>query len=127
MAKRRPIPKPPPTRLSLPPVPHLTVRNLLLASLPTLDRDRLLPTFAVVPLKLRDVVHRAGEPVHHVYFPGGGFLSVVTVLRNGRMGEVATIGREGMVGGAAAGPGIRVGSATMVDVEADLLFGRHDV
>ena len=34
----------------------------------------------------------------HVYFPGGGFCSLLTVLEDGAMVEVATIGREGMLG-----------------------------
>ncbi len=40
--------------------------------------------------------------MNHVYFPGGGFLSVVTILEDGGMVEVATIGREGATGLAAA-------------------------
>jgi CRP-like cAMP-binding protein len=33
-----------------------------------------------------------------VYFPGGGFCSLVTVLEDGTMVEAATVGREGLVG-----------------------------
>lgn len=33
-----------------------------------------------------------------MYFPGGGFCSIVAVLEDGGMVEVAMIGREGMAG-----------------------------
>jgi CRP-like cAMP-binding protein len=66
-------------------------------------------------------VHRAGDPVEHVYFPRGGFFSMVTVLKDGRMVEVATIGREGMVGIEAV-QAYPVSSAAMVQGEADSCY-----
>ena len=72
--------------------------NRLLAALPAEDYRRLLPLLKVLPLKLRRILYKPGDVVDHVYFPGGGFVSVVTVLSSGEMVEVATIGREGMVG-----------------------------
>jgi CRP-like cAMP-binding protein len=74
------------------------VRNRLLAALPAADRQRIVPTLEVIPLKLKETLHKPGERLRHVYFPGGGFCSAVAVLEDGRMIEVATIGREGMVG-----------------------------
>src|SRR5205814_4929367 len=76
--------------------------NNLLAALPADDYERLAPTLGVIPLKLKRFLHKPGEAVDHVYFPGGGFASVVTVLKDGAMVEVATIGREGMLGMSAA-------------------------
>jgi CRP-like cAMP-binding protein len=73
-------------------------QNLLLAALPPEEYARIAPSLDIVPLKLKTVLHRPGEPVTDVYFPGGGFCSVLTVLKDGDMVEVATIGREGMVG-----------------------------
>jgi CRP-like cAMP-binding protein len=70
-------------------------RNLLLSDLPADDTRRLLPKFDVIPMKLRQMLQTAREPVTHVYFPGGGFISVVTPLADGTMVEVATVGREG--------------------------------
>ena len=72
--------------------------NLLLAALPAEEYKRIVQSLDVVPLKLKEVLHRAGEPIEHVYFPGGGFCSMLTVLQDGAMVEVATIGREGAVG-----------------------------
>src|SRR6266699_6608163 len=82
--------------------PPAAVQNLLLAALPKVDRDRLIPTLDVVPLRLKELLHKPGEHVEYVYFPGGGFCSIVTVLEDGGMVEVATIGREGVVGVSAA-------------------------
>jgi CRP-like cAMP-binding protein len=100
----------------------LAVQNLLLAALPREDRDRLIPTLEVVPLKLKEMLHKPGESVRHVYFPGGGFCSVVTVLEDGSMVEVATIGREGMVGVPAALGGRPALSATMVQGATDTCY-----
>jgi CRP-like cAMP-binding protein len=86
-----------------------TFRNRLLAALPQQDRLRLVPHLDNLPLKTREVLHQPDRAIEHVYFPGGGFCSIVTVLRDGSMVEVATVGREGMVGIAAA---LDVGRAT---------------
>jgi len=90
MVKRR-LPsanRPPPTQN----------RNLLLASLPADEYRRILPTLSVIPLKLKEILQEPGGRIDSVLFPGGGFCSVVTVLEDGTMVEVATIGREGAVG-----------------------------
>jgi CRP-like cAMP-binding protein len=94
--------------------------NRLLAALPPDDYRRLLPFLQPVPLKLKRVLYKPGEVVDYVYFPGGGFVSVVTVLANGGMVEVATIGNEGMVGLSAVAVGYREPTLTMVQMESDL-------
>jgi CRP-like cAMP-binding protein len=96
--------------------------NRLLAALPADDYKRIIPALEVVPLKLKDVLHKPGEPIRHVYFPGGGFCSLVTVLEDGGMVEVATIGREGMVGATAVLDGNSPSSATMVQGESDTCY-----
>jgi len=72
--------------------------NLLLAALPPADYERLAAALETVPFKLKASIHKPDEAIEFVYFPGGGFASVLTVLKDGSMVEVATIGREGMVG-----------------------------
>src|SRR5712692_2322318 len=115
-AKRRVLPsadRPPPT----------VNPNRLLAALPADDYKRILPALDVVPLKLKDLLHKPGEPIRHVYFPGGGFCSMVTVLQDGEMVEVATVGREGMVGVAAVLDGSSgASSASMVQGETDTCY-----
>lgn len=96
------------------PPPPRRDQNRLLAALPAADYDRIVPPLDVLPLKLKHLLHEPFRPVRHIYFPRDGFCSQVTVLRNGRMIEVATIGREGAVG-LLNGPDHRpVASATMV-------------
>jgi CRP-like cAMP-binding protein len=98
------------------------LHNLLLASLPKADRDRLMPSLDVIPLKLRTLLYKPGEAVQYVYFPGGGFCSIVTVLADGSMVEVATVGREGMLGVSALVDNQPQTSATIVQGEADLCY-----
>jgi CRP-like cAMP-binding protein len=103
----------PPTSSRPPPANHL------LAALPAVDYARLAPTLGTTDLKLKRFLHTPGEPVDRVYFPGGGFVSVVTVLNDGSMVEVATIGREGMLGMSAALSRVPPSSAAMVQAETE--------
>lgn len=72
--------------------------NRLLALLPPHELARLLPRMTRVPMTRKRVLHKGGEPIREVYFPNDGVCSMTTVMRDGRMVEVATIGSEGMVG-----------------------------
>jgi len=96
--------------------------NLLLAALPAEVFSRIAPALDVVPLKLKEILHPVGEPIRHVYFPAGGFCSIVTVLADGTMVEVATIGREGALGVSAHGDGGVARAATMVQGAADICY-----
>lgn len=103
--------------------PPPAFRNLLLAGLPVVDQERLVPVLQVVALRLKDFLYKPGEPTEHIYFPGGGFCSLVTVLRDGSMVEVATIGREGCVGIEATMERGRLSpSAVMVQGETDVCY-----
>jgi CRP-like cAMP-binding protein len=115
MAKHHPTVRPPTTQPSA---------NQLLAALPSADYARLGPSLETIPLKLQDWIHKPGEPIRHVYFPGGGFCSVLTVLEDGTMVEVATIGREGAVGVAAIfdGDGTASRSLSMVQAAAETCY-----
>jgi CRP-like cAMP-binding protein len=92
--------------------------NHLLAALSRDDYNRIASTLDSIPLKLKQRLHKVGEPVEHVYFPGGGFVSMLTVLENGSMVEVATIGREGLSGLPAALNGDPSPAETFVQGEA---------
>jgi len=106
MAKRRSLGSP----------GQFPIGNRLLASLPQDDYRRLAPHLEPYPLILKAVLYKPGEVVDAVFFPGGGFVSVVTVLANGDMVEVATIGSEGIVGGSAVAAGYREATLTMVQM-----------
>jgi len=96
--------------------------NRLLAALPAADYSRILPALTVIPLKLKDILHKPGEPIRDVYFPGGGFCSMLTVLEDGSMVEIATVGREGMIGVSAILDGAPVTSAAMVQGATDTCY-----
>src|SRR5690349_22162868 len=55
--------------------------------------------------------------------PGDGFCSILTVLRDGSMVEVATVGREGMLGASAILDGAPPPmSLTMVQAASELAY-----
>src|SRR5687767_3802775 len=72
--------------------------NRLLGLLPQQELARLLPQMTRVSLTRKQVLHKAGEPIQQIYFPNDGVCSMTTVMSDGRMVEVATIGNEGVVG-----------------------------
>lgn len=72
--------------------------NRLLALLPQQELARLLPRMTRVSMARKQVLHKAGEPIQQIYFPNDGVCSMTTVMSDGRMVEVATIGNEGVVG-----------------------------
>jgi CRP-like cAMP-binding protein len=91
MSKNRaPAGRPPPSRRR--------PKNHLLAALPEQDFRRLLPYMTTVPIRLKQVLHQAGEPLRAVYFLNGGAASIVTLLADGTMVEATTVGNEGMLG-----------------------------
>lgn len=59
------------------------------------------------------VLVEAGDETDNVYFPHRGMLSLLTVLKDGRAIETATVGREGVVG-AMAGLGLHISQVRIV-------------
>jgi CRP-like cAMP-binding protein len=95
MSRIRVSPVRPPAR---PPPTDGRPKNRLLAALPAADFNRLRPHLKTVPLILKQVLQKQGEPIRHVYFPNGGVVSITTVLSSGTQVEAATVGDEGMLG-----------------------------
>jgi CRP-like cAMP-binding protein len=75
-----------------------------------------------IPLTLKDLLHKPGEAIRHVYFSGGGFCSMLTVLEDGTMVEVATIGREGVIGMSAVLDNGPTTAVTMVQGASDTCY-----
>src|SRR5215475_13203679 len=98
------------------------IRNLLLSSLPLEEQERIFTLLEVTSLNVKELLHKPGELIEHVYFPGGGFCSIVTVLEDGEMVEVAAIGREGMVGVTAEAGWLPLSSAAMVQAGTDVCY-----
>lgn len=76
--------------------------NQILARLPEVELARLRRDLKPVPLKFKQVLCEAHEPLTHAWFPRTGVLSAITVMRNGSSIEAANIGNEGLFGGTAA-------------------------
>lgn len=76
--------------------------NRLIAAFPIAERRRLIAHASEVPLVYGAYVHRSGEVSHYVYFPLRGLVSLVQRLADGNSVQIATIGRDGIVGVAGA-------------------------
>ncbi|GAC1365262.1 MAG: Crp/Fnr family transcriptional regulator [Actinomycetota bacterium] len=72
--------------------------NHLIAALPPSERAALLARTTQVTLAGRDIISQRYQPLANVYFPLSGMVSLVTTMRDGSTIEMATIGREGMIG-----------------------------
>jgi CRP-like cAMP-binding protein len=72
-------------------------RNRLLAALPDEEYRPLLPGLTRVEMSSRHVLVELGEKMEYVYFPLDGVLSLMMVMGDGTVIEVATIGNEGVV------------------------------
>ena len=78
--------------------PAAALRNRFLARLPEAEYRRLLPLLEPVALAEDLVLYEPRGRIDYAYFPAGAVLSALTVMRDGNAIEVATIGREGLVG-----------------------------
>jgi CRP-like cAMP-binding protein len=76
--------------------------NRLLELLPTADFELLRPHLKPFELKHETILFEAGDPVHRVYFPVSGVISLVVDLAGGETIEAAMIGRDSIVGGSSA-------------------------
>jgi CRP-like cAMP-binding protein len=74
------------------------VVNYLLATLSPEDYKWLEPYLTRVELSHGAVLAEEGEILRHIYFPITAIISLVSELRDGRVVEMATFGREAMVG-----------------------------
>ena len=72
--------------------------NRLLGLLPERESLTLRRYLEPVEMAFKEPVFANGKPIHHVYFPVRGVISLVMDLEEGVSVEAGTIGREGMVG-----------------------------
>ncbi len=85
-----------------------STQNHLIELLPDKNSARLLAICEPVQLVLSEILSEPGKPTAHVYFPTGGFISLVTPVEGSPGVEVGMIGREGMLGAQQA-PGVKTG------------------
>jgi CRP-like cAMP-binding protein len=71
--------------------------NRLLDALHPKDREQLLANCEHMELKIGEVLYCAGEAIPHVYFPTGGFISMVAPVDSTNL-EVGIVGNEGVLG-----------------------------
>ena len=76
--------------------------NRLLQALPAAEYEQLHPLLETVELTKDTVLADAGAPVQRVYLPHSGVVSMMVHLSDGQSVEIATIGRDNIVGAAAA-------------------------
>jgi CRP-like cAMP-binding protein len=73
-------------------------KNHMLELLPRRDRSRLLSHFERVDFSISEVLCEPGAIARQVYFPIGGFISLVTSIDGKPVLEVGMVGSEGMLG-----------------------------
>ena len=78
--------------------PHHPRQNRLLAALPEIEFEHLLPDLELVPMPLAEVLYESGAQLHYVYFPTSAIVSLQYVMENGASAEIAGVGNEGVVG-----------------------------
>lgn len=84
----------------------LGASNRLLVSLPTAEVALLKPHLKPFAMVQGTLLQEPGDQIGHIYFPLGGMISLLAVMKQGNSVEVATVGREGAVG-AMSGFGVR--------------------
>src|SRR3954468_6777089 len=76
--------------------------NLILDSLPPAEQDALKAHLQLVALPQHHVLYDIRTAVDFTYFPVDAVISLVVPLSTGEIIEAAMVGRDGVVGGAAA-------------------------
>jgi CRP-like cAMP-binding protein len=82
---------------TLVPVVASTDTSLLLSGLQETERLLLAPLLTLVALEPEQVLYEVGERIEYIYFPRRGAVSL-TRTQDGRVVEIGTVGREGVVG-----------------------------
>lgn len=72
--------------------------NRLLDALPVAERRRILPRLEKVPLTVKQLLAMEDQCIEHAYFPLNCVISMLARTDAETFVEVATIGREGMLG-----------------------------
>jgi CRP-like cAMP-binding protein len=81
--------------------------NSILNRLEADEYQRLLRFFRVVDLEAQQTLYATGSEITHAYFPVDSVVTAVATMNDGSTVETAMVGREGVVGIAAAVGGYR--------------------
>jgi CRP-like cAMP-binding protein len=88
--------QPSPSRATGSPPDHRA--NRFLAALDAEDFAVLEPHLEAVILPRGTMLYEPGDPIRYTYFPHDAIISLVDVMEDGRLAEVAIFGREGLFG-----------------------------
>ena len=78
--------------------PSMVIENRLLAALPSVEYDRMLPQLQLVSFPLGEVVYEFGGQLDYVYFPTDSIVSLLYTMENGTSAEMGLTGNDGVVG-----------------------------
>jgi CRP-like cAMP-binding protein len=73
-------------------------RNWLLAALEPEDLAYLEPHLETVVLSKGTILYEAGDSIRYTYFPHNAVVGLINVMEEGQFVEVASFGREGLLG-----------------------------
>jgi CRP-like cAMP-binding protein len=77
---------------------HVEGKNHLLELLPDDERLRLVAGMERFSAQRRQIVFERRKPIAYVHFPLSAVVSIVSIMENGAVAEVATVGNEGLIG-----------------------------
>jgi CRP-like cAMP-binding protein len=100
--------------------------NRLLASLSPESCARLHADLVLADLPAGKVLFEPEVAQHCIYFPRSGIVSLLAVLENGDTGEVAMVGKEGLVGVAVMVDSLSLPMRAIVQVPGEALVLRAE-
>ncbi|HEY8184600.1 MAG TPA: Crp/Fnr family transcriptional regulator [Pyrinomonadaceae bacterium] len=74
------------------------IANRLLAALPKIDYDALLPKLEEIPLPFGETLYWPNALIANIYFPNSGIISLLADSDGHSTLEVGLVGKEGIVG-----------------------------
>ena len=77
---------------------HNPNQNQLLATLPSDSFARIAPHLELVSMPLGQVLYESDIQLQHAFFPTTSIVSLHYVMESGASAEIASVGKEGMVG-----------------------------
>ena len=80
---------------------EIKTQNWLLSSLPEAEREHLKPHLKPILLARQQIIFDSDDAPEYAYFLDSGVVSLLLCSRDGHEVEVATVGREGLIGDAA--------------------------
>lgn len=102
-------------------------KNRLLAALPKEEYKRLLPNLESVSLEFKQVLYQPDELIRYVYFPTNSVISLLTIMEDGNIVEVGTVGNEGIAGLPVFLGAEKIPSQAISQIPGDAMRMRADV